>query len=83
MVGEMELRAAIASVAWRATTYIAPHEYIVKENCPEAWDVIAKAIDTDKTAYTKMFKGAAYKYLDIDGWRYWHFDVTLNRAKNE
>lgn len=72
------LEKRINEVPWRKTNYIEPHEYIVKKNCPELWDDIARAID--QYGYTKIFKGALYKYLDIGPYRYWHFKLVLNRA---
>jgi hypothetical protein len=75
------LQLEIEEATWRKTNYIEPHEYIIKTDVPELWDKIAKYIDTH--SYTKEFKGNKYRYANIGNYRYWHFDLTLNRALNK
>ncbi|MDO8513480.1 MAG: hypothetical protein Q7S37_03180 [bacterium] len=49
-----------------------PHEYIVTDNYPEKLEEINAFIaEIEKNGYTKSFYGKEYKYLEIDGYKYW------------
>ncbi len=79
-------------ITWtEAKTYAAyaPHEYIVEEQSPEAFEYFKKLIDAegvdelftmpargDKPAYT-----LPYRYYYHEGYKYWCMDNILNRAK--
>ena len=67
-----------------AKTYAktAPHEYIVRETNPDFFDKMCKLIDEE--GYVERWRdGKEYKYLKIGNHKYWHFDIILNREKNE
>ena len=65
------------SATWYKTTYIQPHEYIVRHEQPELFADLAARIDRD--GYWGEFQGRRYRYLDIGGYKYWHFNIILNR----
>jgi len=71
----------IDSAKWRKTDYLEPHEYIVKKDYPELFKKLAQ--DIDGSPVTRTFMGKKYRYLIFNGYRYWHFQIILNRAKDE
>ena len=80
-----KIKKGIKDAKWIfAKTYAktAPHEYIIKNQNLELFNAIANLIDTK--GYTKDFTLSGHtetnKYFDIDGYRYWHYDVVLNRT---
>jgi hypothetical protein len=59
-----------------------PHEYVAVENYPKKAEVIAKFIDLiEKNGYTETFNGKEYKYLEINGYKYWVVEDIINREK--
>jgi hypothetical protein len=78
-----ELEKEIAEQKWIfAKTYAktAPHEYIVKKSSPEFFDKMCRLIDSE--GYNARWRdGKEYKYLKIGTYKYWHFDIILNREK--
>jgi len=65
-----------------AKTYAqtAPHEYITRKSNPDFFDKVCDLID--KNGYIKKWKdGKEYTYLKIGDYKYWHFDIILNREK--
>jgi hypothetical protein len=77
-----EIERLIEDVPWRATNYIEPHEYIVKtwdEKCAALVESIRKRIS--EQGYRQKFRGASYRYVNVDGYRYWVFKLVLNRAR--
>ena len=83
---EAELTAAIGAQRWKtAKTYAntAPHEYIVKKWNPTVWDALAAAIDRYGIDQEfRLFKSRnTYRYLYIGDYRYWHYEIILNRAR--
>lgn len=59
-----------------------PHEYIVTDHYPEKSDEIEKFIEQiQQNGYAKAFYGKEYKYLEIDGYKYWVIENIINRAK--
>jgi hypothetical protein len=74
-----DVQAAADSVVWRKTIYVSPHEYIIREKVREAWEKIADAIDN--LGVIEEFGGRPYKYLKMNGYRYWHYQKVLNRAE--
>ena len=79
-----EITNFINSVKWTfaKTMPQIPHEYIVTEHYPnkskEINDFIAHI---NSHGYTKSFYGKEYKYLEIDGYKYWVIENIINRAK--
>jgi|ETN01SMinimDraft_4_1059930.scaffolds.fasta_scaffold217203_2 hypothetical protein len=65
-----------------AKTYAktAPHEYITRKSNPDFFDKVCDLID--RNGYIKKWKdGKEYTYLKIGDFKYWHFDMILNREK--
>lgn len=74
----------IASVKWQFAKSMPeiPHEYIVIENYPEKTEETNKFIaEINKNGYIKNFYSKEYKYLEIDGYKYWVIENIINRAK--
>tara|TARA_B100000809_G_C14802105_1_gene410649 strand:- start:348 stop:635 length:288 start_codon:yes stop_codon:yes gene_type:complete len=65
--------AAISNASWRATTYIADHEYVMQEKMPDLYDVLEPVIR--KYGYDAKFKGFTYRYWNHEGYRYWIVDT--------
>jgi len=67
-----ELVAALRAAPWRwAKTYAqtAPHYYLVARQDPEL--VLAQP----------WRDGRRYRYLELDGWKYWYLTPVLNRER--
>jgi hypothetical protein len=74
----------ITSVKWTfaKTMPEIPHEYIVVEDYPEKEDEIKEFIqEIEEKGYIKSFYTKEYKYLKIDGYKYWVIENIINRAK--
>lgn len=74
----------IDSVNWQfaKTMPEIPHEYIVADHYPSETEQIKKLIEEiQRNGYTKLFYGKKYKYLEIDGNRYWVIGNIINREK--
>ncbi|MDP1624452.1 MAG: hypothetical protein Q8L64_01655 [bacterium] len=72
------------AVEWRKTTTYPPHlehEYILSEKYPESFQLLSNAID--QYGYEESFYSKIYRYLNLDGFRYWHFDTLVNRETLE
>ena len=90
-----ELRAIISSVRWKFawTMRWAPHWYVMTvidkplgHIDPEPYDRIGRAIH--EYGYDASFGKTPYRYLNIDGWKYWlmgpyghPLNTIVNRAK--
>jgi hypothetical protein len=78
--GIEHLRELIRQAKWtKAKTYKPPfdHEYIVMKKYPELCTLLRLAID--RYGYDKDFLGQRHRYIDIDGYRYWHYQMVFNR----
>lgn len=76
------LRTLIAAVYWKPATCqgkVPLHEYILKEKQPELYDRLAALIKTD--GYDGYFFKVKFRYLDIDDYKYWAYDILINREK--
>lgn len=74
----------IDSVKWQfaKTMPEIPHEYIVIDKHPDKSDEINTFIaEIEKNGYKKSFYGKEYKYLEINGYKYWVIENIINRAK--
>ncbi|MGV8176612.1 MAG: hypothetical protein ACP5NX_02345 [Candidatus Bilamarchaeaceae archaeon] len=83
-----ELLELIKKQRWQnAKTYekYAPHEYFVKEWNPELFSLFSDAIRQNGNDEWFILKGnrKQYRYLYIEGYRYWIDDDVLNRTKTE
>jgi hypothetical protein len=72
------------SAEWRKTTTYPPHlehEYVLREKYPKLFEMLSNAID--QYGYDESFYSKTYRYLTLDGYRYWHFDTLVNRETLE
>jgi hypothetical protein len=67
-----KLRAAIVSAPWKATTYVAPHEYIMEYWFRDCLGLIA-AVRTliNEHGYYREFRGAKYPTVHLEDHYYW------------
>lgn len=78
---DQELRDMIQKAYWKETTCRgkAPlHSYILKTAEPVLWEKLAFLIDNH--GYDAFYHTTKFRYFDIDGYMYWHYDLVLNRA---
>jgi len=78
------LQRQCSSVEWRKTTTYPlhlEHEYILRKNHPEIIAALSKAIDDH--GHDESFYSQTYRYMILDGYRYWHFDTLVNRETTE
>lgn len=75
----MDVDEAIDEVEWRKTNYIRPHEYIVRDNNPAAFHVIAETIKKDSVV--GEFLGRRYRYWFFKDYKYWQMGIIINRAR--
>lgn len=61
--------------------WVGPHEYIVRKNDPETFDALKKLLSQSPDGYYSEYKGSRYRYVNIEGWKYWSFQIILNREK--
>lgn len=79
-----EIKELISSLTWTfaKTMPDIPHEYIVIGDYPKKSDEIKVFIKgIESYGYAKTFYGKEYKYLEIDGYKYWVIENIINRAK--
>lgn len=73
-----------SSAEWRKTTTYPlhlEHEYVLREKYPELYQLLSDAIN--RYGYDESFYSKTYRYLILDGYRYWHFDTLINRETLE
>lgn len=73
----------INSVKWQFAKSMPeiPHEYIVTNDYPEKSNEINQFIKEIKNnGYTKTFYNKEYKYLEINGYKYWAIENIINRT---
>ena len=80
-----ELKEFISKHEWiNAKTYekTAPHEYLALSKMSESerhlFVKFGKYIRSD--GYEKLFWGKSYKYIDIDGYKYWTMDFNVEET---
>lgn len=81
MVVKKNILDRIELANWKKTTYIKPHEYIIREKHPDLFKLLSEEIK--KNGYDKLFYSKIYKYLDIGEYVYWCLGNVLNRQKKE
>jgi len=81
IIDDEQLQEMIDAQSWRKTNYIAPHEYFIRTQNPELFAEIARRVKEKPTK--REFFGKSYRYYIFTGWRYWHYQIVLNRAKEE
>lgn len=58
-----------------------PHEYTLQEREPEVFELMQ--IWINEQGYDKFFYGKLYRYLELDGYKYWIIGNVLNREPLE
>lgn len=79
-----QIRKLINSLNWQfaKTMPEIPHGYIVIDHYPAKADEINKFIkEIENNGYSKSFYGKNYKYLEVNGYKYWVIENIINRAK--
>ena len=71
----------VEMVEWRATNYIAPHEYVLEHQERELFARMKTKIARE--GYDGPFLRKTYRYVNIGSFRYWIVGNVLNRAKLE
>ena len=77
-----EILEFIQSSQWRFAKTMPqwPHEYVVREWRPDQEQVFERLVGFIRThGYDAEFGGATYRYLEVDGWKYW----TMGAPPNE
>ncbi len=64
---------------WTATTYIKPHQYIVRKDHGELFALMEARLKEE--GYDAPFQARTYRYVDVGEHRYWLMGVVLNRAR--
>jgi len=77
----VELQEIIDKTPWTKTNYHGEHEYITKKQNYHLFNLICNMII--ERGYYKNFNGINYKYIDLNGYKYWIVDICLNRAKTK
>lgn len=58
-----------------------PHEYVVREWRPDQDSVFEQFVMLIRErGYDAQFGKTTYRYLDIDGWKYWTMGEPLNET---
>jgi hypothetical protein len=90
---ERRLEADLAQTPWKATTYVAPHEYVMEHWSAELADLIARVRALIKEdGYSRTFRGREFPTVHIGEHYYWTMrldypedgsagPICLNRAK--
>lgn len=62
---------------WHATTHVQPHEYILQREDPALYGEVRVLIAAQ--GYQRDFQGYTYRYVELDGYKYWSIPPVLNR----
>jgi len=85
VVDEVELRGRLEALEWTETDYISPHEYVLRSEAPELYDLIDLLKRSE--GYREKFGGRFWWYFDVGGYKYWTVDdgvaCALNRVALE
>jgi hypothetical protein len=58
-----------------------PHEYVIRKWRPDKEPVFERFVMIIcKRGYDARFMDATYRYLEIDGWKYWTMGAVLNET---
>ena len=82
------LRGLIPDANWHTAKYlsdVAPHQYIRKHEEPDLASKFISAIGEHgvNEEFTIYGRTKIYRYLYLDGWKYWYIDPVVNRANSE
>ena len=83
-IDEKQSESMLSEVKWTfAKTYAktAPHEYIVNHQYPSVFEQMCNSIDAEGYDQDFTLSGHTnrYRYYNLGGYKYWHFDTILNR----
>jgi hypothetical protein len=80
MTDELDLvQKYVEAITWRKTTYIRPHEYFMRHDQSEVYDLLKRAID--EHGYDAFFYQTIFRYLDLGDFKYWAYDTLVNRER--
>lgn len=74
-----ELERLIDLARWRATDYLAPHEYVLSCDYPELHAALKAYLI--EHGYVGLFLDREYVYVNVGAYRYWIIEDVLNRAR--
>ena len=78
---DTQFDALIESADWRKTTYIKPHQYVMRATDTALFDELGVRIR--EQAVRAVFLNRVYRYYNYKGWRYWTYKILCNRAEGE
>lgn len=67
------------AISWTHTTYIRPHEYFLRKDHPEAYDLLHRAVADH--GYDAYFYRSPFRYLDLREYKYWVYETLINRER--
>lgn len=72
----------ISSSSWRfaKTMPLIPHEYTLRKNAGSEEAFEAAVTFIRENGYTEYFGRNSYRYLNVDGWRYWSMGYPVNET---
>lgn len=58
-----------------------PHEYVVREWRPEEEQIFERLVKfIRELGYDDQFEGRTYRYMDLDGWKYWTMGAEVEET---
>jgi hypothetical protein len=69
-------RQSAEAISWTHTTYIRPHEYFLRKDHPEAYDLLHQAVT--EHGYDAYFYRSPFRYLDLGEYKYWVYETLIN-----
>jgi hypothetical protein len=72
-----EILQHLAAAPWRDTMHVQYHQYIMQDKDPWLLQEIASLIR--QHGYSRRFGQWLYRYVHIDGYKYWTIQDCLNR----
>ncbi len=77
------LEVKLAEAPWKATTYIAPHEYVMEDWSPEVADLVARVRrKIREEGYARLFLGRRYPTVHIGAHYYWTMQLDYPEVVN-
>lgn len=67
------IRLLVAAVSWRATVYVAPHEYVMADWTQKTEELVRLVMQEvrGQDGYSRMFRGAPFPTWHLDDHYYW------------
>ncbi len=78
------IRSLVASVSWRATDYVAPHEYVMADWSNETEDLVRLVMQEVRgpDGYERMFRGVPFPTWHLDDHYYWMMPRGWARSRS-